>query len=302
MTLKSYIEHLFSSFQGVMSQEDSVLNFIEEVVRCEGKIVVSGLGKTGIIGKKFSATLSSLGIPSFFLHCAEAVHGDLGAIGRNDLIVLISQSGNSPEIKNILQSLRAFDNKIIGITSNRNSVLFNNSNLSVDIAVSSECSLHEYAPTYSTTVLLAILDFVALKSSILMKKGVLIFSKNHPGGSLGLTLRSTLRELMVDTANFEVDFSMSLAEVSVVMGQSGLGCAIVKSDNEKVGLITDGDLRRLVGSEEFKVSILTEEMINWNPHFVEALDLDLIIREFDNSGKSLLLYREGMIVYAIKKF
>lgn len=301
MNFEYYLSELFASFNHLRNNDYDFDLVINKVVECEGKIIVSGLGKTGIIGKKFSATLSSLGIPSVFLHCAEALHGDLGIISDKDLLILISQSGNSSEIVSLLRALKSFNNFVVGITSNTNSILGIGSDCILNLGVSNECSMHKYAPTLSTTVLLAALDFIALRASETLTKGILDFSKNHPGGNLGISMRGSIREFLVDASPFYVNIGVDIHELSFVMGSSGFGAALVL-DNERIGIITDGDLRRSINKTSSFSQSLNESMVNWEPRIISDLDLDLIIREFDNSGVAFLLYIENKTVYFLRKF
>ncbi len=301
MNFEKYFMDLVKSFSHIRDSNDELKLIVDSISNCEGKVIVSGLGKTGIIGKKFSATLSSLGIPSFFLHCTEAVHGDLGVIGSSDLLILISQSGNSPEIVSMMLALKSFNNNIVGITSNINSQLAKGADLTLNLGVLVECEMHKYAPTYSTTVLLAVLDFIALKSSEALTKGILDFSRNHPGGTLGKSLRESLREFLVDATQYVVSIGVSFQELSRIMGLSGFGCALI-IDQGRIGIVTDGDLRRIInGSGKFDL-FLVEDMINWNPIIISELNLDYVMREFDNSGVAFLLFKESETIYFLKKF
>lgn len=227
-------------------------NAVELVAKCKGKVVVSGMGKPGFIARKISATLNSTGTPSQFIHPAEATHGDLGMILERDILLVISNSGETLEIKNLLPHLRRPDVKIIAMTGNTASTLAKKADVVLDIGIAKEACPLGLAPTASTTVSLAMGD--ALSMAVLAKKGFKAedFAMNHPGGSLGQRLTLRVDDIM-RTGEFNpiVSENERLKDVLVTITASHAGAASVVDEKGKlVGIFTDGDLRRHLDTGE----------------------------------------------------
>lgn len=228
--------------------DTNVNDAVELMFNCKGRIIISGMGKSGIIGKKMAATLASTGTPSYFVHPAEAFHGDLGMIRAKDVIFLISNSGETDEVIKLIPSLKYFGNKIISMVNNPNSTMAENSDVLLDIHVEKEACPNNLAPTTSTTITLALADSLAIA---LMKKRNFQpeqFAVFHPGGSLGRRLLTKVSDVMVKGNLPFVTRDTSMNEVIMTMTKSHLGLAIVKENNELLGVITDGDLRRALAS------------------------------------------------------
>ena len=230
------------------SIDKSFEKIIKTILNCKtGKIIVSGVGKSGIIAKKWSATLSSTGTPSFFLDASNASHGDMGQITSNDVIILISLSGESDELKNIIQYASRNKNlKLIGITSKRDSTLYKNSDIKFLLPSVKEAGPGNFVPTSSTTVQIALGDSIAITCMKYKKFGKLDFKKFHPGGSLSVKLR-TVEDLMyvgrrIPFINENVNMRNALKTIT----RKSLG-ALVVTDNRNItkGILTDGDLKRL---------------------------------------------------------
>ncbi len=221
---------------------------IKTIVNCKnGKIIVSGVGKSGIIGKKLSATLSSTGTPSFFLDASNASHGDMGQITSNDIIILISHSGESDELKNIIQfASRNRNIKLIGITSKKNSLLYKNADIKFLLPSVTEAGPGSFVPTSSTTVQIALGDAISIACMRLKKFGKLDFKKFHPSGSLSIELK-TVEDLMLVGKNIPfVNENITMKSALNNIEKKGLGAIIVKdSQNYTKGILTDGDLKRL---------------------------------------------------------
>ena len=221
---------------------------IKTILNCRnGKIVISGVGKSGIIGKKWSATLSSTGTPSFFLDASNASHGDMGQITSNDIIILISLSGESDELKNIIQyASRNRNIKLIGITSKKDSLLYKNANVKFLLPSVKEAGPGNFVPTSSTTVQIALGDAIAIACMKHKKFSKLDFKKFHPGGSLSIKLK-TIEDLMLKGRNIPfVNDRISMKSALKKIEKKGLGVIVVKDNrNNTNGILTDGDLKRL---------------------------------------------------------
>jgi len=218
----------------------------ELLLNCKGRIVVTGMGKSGHIGGKIAATLASTGSPAFFVHPGEASHGDLGMITRNDVVIALSNSGNTAEIATIIPILKRFAVPLISMTGDASSTLATAADINLDVSVSKEACPHDLAPTSSTTVALVMGD--ALAVSLLQARGFTAedFALSHPGGSLGKRLLLHVSDIMhTDDDIPKVTESATVSQALLEMTKKGLGMtAIVNAQNTVVGLYTDGDLRR----------------------------------------------------------
>lgn len=244
---------------------------IEYILESHGHIIICGMGKSGHVGKKMAATFASTGTPSFFLHPSEAFHGDLGMITKDDVIILISNSGETNEVLQLVPSLKSFKNKIIAITNNVNSTLAKNANVVLPIIMEKEACPNNLAPTTSTLITMAIGDALAVALMQHKEFRANDFALYHPGGALGKKLLTQVRDVMVKDDLPIVEQHMSLNEVIVVMNQGRLGIAIVKSSDTEniVGIITDGDLRRCLSKVDVDFnSIKAEEIMTLSPKFV----------------------------------
>ncbi|RKY39855.1 MAG: hypothetical protein DRP76_02990 [Candidatus Omnitrophota bacterium] len=249
---------------------------VELIFHSKGYIVVTGMGKAGIIGQKFSATLASFGISSFWLHPAEAVHGDLGRIKEEDVVVILSYSGETEEIKNLVPFIKKIGSKIIAITGNKKSSLAKYSEAVIDVKVKKEACSLGLAPTASTTVMLAVCDAIAIvlqKMKGLKRKDFAFF---HPRGSLGRRLLLKVKDIM-RRGNFNpiVYKDSPVKEVLIKITSSHAGAAsVVDRGKRLVGIFTDGDLRRLfLKNEPHILERKIEEVMTKNPVVVREDDL-----------------------------
>jgi len=258
---------------------------VELLLRCKGRAVVSGMGKTGIIAQKFSATLASTGTPSLFLHTAEAVHGDLGRVTAEDVTVILSNSGDSPELRQLLPLLRKIGSGIIALTGNRKSVLAEYSDVVLDVSTRNEAFPLGLAPTASTTATLALSD--ALAVCLLEAKGFKEqdFAFFHPGGALGKRLLLKVEDLMrTGPANPVVRERVRIAAVLVRITAARAGCASVVDNRGKlVGIFTDGDLRRHLEADPQLPQRMVSEVMTKKPLTVQpqmlAAEAMRILRE-----------------------
>lgn len=217
------------------------------ILNTKGKVVITGMGKSGLIGKKISATLASTGTPSFFLHPAEAIHGDLGMISKEDTIIAISNSGETPELLATIPTIKRWGNPIIAITNNPNSKLAKESDIHLFLNVKKEACPLNLAPTSSSTATLVLGDALAI--ALLKQRGFTErdFAMFHPGGSLGKKLMKVDEIMHKDDELPLVGPETPLNETVIVMSEKGFGCAVAVDENKNIkGIITDGDLRRFI--------------------------------------------------------
>ncbi|PIQ90175.1 MAG: KpsF/GutQ family sugar-phosphate isomerase [Candidatus Omnitrophica bacterium CG11_big_fil_rev_8_21_14_0_20_41_12] len=244
---------------------------IELILKCKGRVVVSGMGKTGIIAQKFSATLASTGTPSLFLHTAEAIHGDLGKVTADDIIIILSNSGATEEMKQLLPILKKIGSPIISLTGNTKSILAKYSDVVLDVSVKQEACPLGLAPTASTTVSLAMAD--ALAVCLLERKGFKEkdFAFFHPGGALGRRLILTVEDIMrKGQANAIVGENSKVSQVLFAITRARAGSAIVVDKSGKLkGIFTDGDLRRHLGSDKELPNRKIKEVMTKNPTVVK---------------------------------
>jgi len=240
---------------------------IELVLKSKGRVVVSGMGKTGIIAQKFSATLASTGTPSLFLHTAEAIHGDLGKVTADDVVIILSNSGATEEMKQLLPILKKIGAPIIALTGDSKSVLAKYSDVVLDVSVKKEACPLGLAPTASTTATLAMAD--ALAVCLLERKGFKEkdFAFFHPGGALGRRLLLRVADIMRQgTANAIVREDKLVSEVLLAITRARAGSAIVVDKRGKLtGIFTDGDLRRHLASDKNLPQRLIKEVMTKNP-------------------------------------
>jgi arabinose-5-phosphate isomerase len=276
-------------------------------------LVISGIGKSAIIAQKIVATLNSTGTPSIFLHAADAIHGDLGMVQQEDVVMIISKSGESPEIKVLLPLLKNFGNTLIGMVGSTASYLALQSDIVLNTTVPQEACPNNLAPTSSTTAQLVMGDALAIVLMELKGFGSDDFAKFHPGGILGKKLYMRVSDLYIQNEKPAVKLTASLKEVIVEISAKRLGATAVLDDQGScVGIITDGDLRRMLEKNIPTDSATAEHIMSKNPKIinvdqlaVDALDLmrkNDITQLLVNSGEEYLgilhlhdLIREGLI-------
>lgn len=226
---------------------NSFNQIVKTILNCKnGKIIISGVGKSGIISKKWAATFSSIGIPSFFLDASNASHGDMGQITSNDIVILISLSGQSEELKNIIQYTSRNKNiKLIGITSKKESILYKNSDIKFLLPSVKEADPGNIVPTSSTTVQLALGDAIAIACMRYNNFGKLDFKKFHPGGSLSVKLKTVSDIMFTGNKIPFVQENTTMKDALNVITKKGLGVLLIKKKNITTGILTDGDLKRL---------------------------------------------------------
>ncbi|MEC5395602.1 KpsF/GutQ family sugar-phosphate isomerase [Bergeyella sp. RCAD1439] len=234
----------------------------------QGKLIVVGIGKSAHVGNKIVATLNSTGTPAQFLHAAEAIHGDLGVIQKQDVVLCISNSGNSPEIANLLPYLKAYASALIGMTGNPQSKLAEFSDVVLDTRVEKEACPNKLAPTSSTTVQMALGDALAVCLMELNDFKDRDFAKFHPGGSLGKNLTATV-EQFVSSKKPQVRQEADIREVIISISTSTHGVTVVTNGETIVGIITDGDLRRMLMNQKEIQNLTAQDIMSKNPKSIE---------------------------------
>lgn len=254
---------------------DSFVEAIETLYACKGRVVISGMGKSGLVGKKIAATLSSTGTPSYFLHPAESTHGDSGILTKQDVVIAISNSGNTNELLQLLPIIKRMGIKTIAIVGNTNSVLGEKSDVVLDVSVEKEACPLNKAPTASTTATLAMGD--ALAVCLLKKRGFteedfLLF---HPSGSLGKGFLYTIEELMhADCALPLLKSGDSFQKAVQVITEKRLGIGIIiDNEGKTMGVLSDGDIRRAVLNYADTSNLTVDKVMNNNPKFIRKNDL-----------------------------
>ncbi len=242
------------------------LDAIELIMHTKGKLIITGVGKSGLVGAKMAATFASTGTSSFFLHPTDALHGDLGMIGEGDTLIAISSSGESEELTKILPHIKRFDIPLIGLTGNGNSSLAKYADVFLDISVEKEACPLNIAPTTSTTLTMALGD--ALAVALMNKRGFKKedFASFHPGGSLGKKLFVKIEDLMQTESLPIIDTKTTLKEAIVAMSEGKLGTVLIVDETDKfIALLSDGDLRRALMQEGFSLEHLAIDYASKNP-------------------------------------
>ncbi|TDX59215.1 KpsF/GutQ family sugar-phosphate isomerase [Orenia marismortui] len=249
------------------SIDDNFIEVVKEILSCEGRVIMTGMGKSGVIAKKLAATLASTGTPSFFLHPAEAIHGDLGMVTNQDIVIAMSNSGESEEITNILPFIKRIGAKVVAMTGGLSSTLAENSDYLLNTEIEQEACPLNLAPTASTTAALALGDALAIALLKARDFKPEDFALYHPGGSLGRKLLLTVDDVLhVRERNPVVGKNTTLKETLFKMTSSRMGAAnIINSQGELVGIITDGDIRRKLDQGFDLLAKTAEEIMTKDP-------------------------------------
>jgi len=244
---------------------------VNALASCPGRIVISGIGKSAVIAQKIVATFNSTGTPSIFMHAADAIHGDLGMVQQNDVVIILSKSGEGPEIKVLVPLIRNFGNNVIAIVGNLSSYLATNADIVLNTTVEQEACPNNLAPTTSTTAQMVMGD--ALAVCLMELKGFQSgdFAKFHPGGTLGKKLYLRVADLYINNESPAVLANQSLREVIVEMTSKRLGITAVIDENKKLlGIITDGDLRRMLESNASVNTVKAMDIMSSEPKTIGA--------------------------------
>jgi arabinose-5-phosphate isomerase len=253
--------------------DDQFVAVAELIYKSKGRLVVTGIGKSAIIAQKIVATLNSTGTPSSFLHASEAIHGDLGMVQKDDAVICISKSGNSPEIKILVPILKNFGNQLIAITGNPTSFLGKEAHFVLNTYVESESCPNNLAPTNSTTAQLVMGDALAVCLMEMRDFKPEDFAKYHPGGSLGKKLLLRVKDMLDTSKKPFVQPDSSIKNVIVEISEKRLGVAAVIENDKVIGIITDGDIRRMLNKTETITGLTAKDIMTINPKTISSTDM-----------------------------
>lgn len=263
---------------------------VATIYNSDGRVIITGIGKSAIIAQKIVATLNSTGTPSIFMHAADAIHGDLGTVQTNDIVICISKSGNTPEIKVLVPLIKKTDNTLIAITSNRDSFLGTQANFVLHAFAEAEACPNNLAPTTSTTAQLVIGDAVAVALLDLKGFSSKDFAKYHPGGALGKKLYLRVSDLTKMHDKPQVSPEASVKEVIVEISAKRLGVTAVVNEGVIVGIITDGDLRRMLAKNDSLDGLTAASIMSAAPKTIDNDAMAVAAKEIlETNGISQLL-------------
>jgi arabinose-5-phosphate isomerase len=248
---------------------DDFVKVVDLIIESNGRVIVTGIGKSAIIAQKIVATFNSTGTPSIFMHAADAVHGDLGMIQKNDIVICISNSGNTPEIKVLAPLLKQSGNIMIGMIGQMNSELAKQADLVLNTTVEKEACPHNLAPTTSTTAQLAMGDALAICLLHTRNFNEQDFARYHPGGALGKKLYLKTGELALKNQKPSISPDASVKDVIIEISRNRLGAVVVVDMNKILGIITDGDIRRMLENHSDLSNIKARDLMNSNPKRIE---------------------------------
>lgn len=274
--------------------DDDFPSAVQCIIKSKGRVIVSGIGKSAIIASKISATLNSTGTPAIFMHAGDAIHGDLGTIQENDVVICISKSGSTPEIKMLVPLIKRGKNKLIGMTGNLDSFLAQQSDFVLNTFVAKEACPNNLAPTTSTTAQLVMGDALAI--CLLELKGFSSkdFARYHPGGSLGKRLYLRVADIARNNQRPQVEMDTDVKNVIVEISEKMLGASAVIKDNEIVGIVTDGDVRRMLNKYDNINGLTAKDIMTSNPKTIETDVLAIKALELmQDKGISQVLAVEG---------
>ena len=250
--------------------DDNFSKTVELIYNSKGRVIITGIGKSAIIATKIVATLNSTGTPAIFMHAADAIHGDLGLILEDDIVICISKSGNTPEIKVLVPLIKDANNKMIAITGNKESFLGKQADFVLNTYVEKEACPNNLAPTTSTTAQLVIGDALAVCLLELRGFSSKDFAKYHPGGSLGKKLYLRVQDLSSQNQKPMVTPDADIAKVIVEISEKLLGVTAVVDNNDIVGIVTDGDLRRMLSKVPDFSNLKAKDIMTMNPKCIDA--------------------------------
>ncbi|HEA20592.1 hypothetical protein LCGC14_1534490 [marine sediment metagenome] len=281
-----------ANLSSLLNEEFS--NAVNCILESKGRVIVSGIGKSAIIATKIAATLNSTGTPSIFMHAGDAIHGDLGTIQENDVVICISRSGSTPEIKMLVPLIKRGANKLIGMTGNLDSYLAQHADFVLNTFVEKEACPNNLAPTTSTTAQLVMGDALAI--CLLEIKGFTSsdFAKYHPGGALGKRLYLKVSDLVSTNQKPDVQSDTPVKKVIVEISEKMLGVTAVTENDEIIGIITDGDIRRMLNRYDNISGLTARDIMTSNPKTISVDQLAIeALKLMQNKGISQLLGVEG---------
>ncbi|WP_394342065.1 KpsF/GutQ family sugar-phosphate isomerase [Sphingobacterium haloxyli] len=271
------------------------ITVVNKILDLSGRIIVTGIGKSAIIAQKIVATLNSTGTPAIFMHAADAIHGDLGIIQEHDLIIALSKSGNTPEIKVLVPFLKQTGNTLVAMVGNLDSFLAQHANFVLNTSVEREACPNNLAPTTSTTAQLAMGDALAVCLQTCRQFSDRDFAKYHPGGTLGRRLYLKVSDLSDNNGKPEVSPSANIRQVLITITKYRLGATAVIDTNGIVGIITDGDIRRMLEKHEDVTHLTANDIMTRNPKTMrrEELAADALHMMRRHNISQLLVTQEG---------
>ena len=278
--------------------DDDFTKSVQFILQSKGRVVITGIGKSAIIANKIVATMNSTGTPAIFMHAADAIHGDLGIIQQDDVVICISKSGNTPEIKVLVPLLKRGNNKLIAITSNKNSVLAQQADSVLYAHVDKEACPNNLAPTTSTTAQLVLGDALAVCLLEMKHFGSSDFAKYHPGGALGKRLYLKVSDIVSHNQKPEVSPDTDIKKVIVEISEKMLGVTAVLNNHQIVGIVTDGDIRRMLSKTDSIKGLTAKDIMSVNPKTIEVdcLAIDALHLMEKNKITQLLATKQGEYV------
>lgn len=279
----------------VQNINDDFVKIIHLIIKSKGRVIVTGIGKSAIIAQKIVATFNSTGTPAIFMHAADAVHGDLGMIQKEDIVICISKSGNTPEIKVLTPLLKHTGNVIIGMVGQLDSELAMQADFILNTTVAREACPHNLAPTTSTTAQLAMGDALAVCLLHTRNFHEADFAKYHPGGTLGKRLYLKAGDIALKNQKPQIHPSASVKDVIIEISQNRLGAVVVIEGDVVLGIITDGDIRRMLENHTNLADIKASDLMNTNPKKIdkEVLALNALEVIKENNITQLLVTDAG---------
>ena len=275
--------------------DDDFTQAVDYILHSKGRVVITGIGKSAIIANKIVATMNSTGTPAIFMHAADAIHGDLGIIQQEDVVICISKSGNTPEIKVLVPLLKRGNNKLIAITSNKGSVLAQQADWVLYAHVEKEACPNNLAPTISTTAQLVLGDALAVCLLEMKHFGSSDFAKYHPGGALGKRLYLKVSDIVVHNQKPEVSPDTDIKKVIVEISAKMLGVAAVIDQGNIVGVVTDGDIRRMLSKTDTIKGLTAKDIMSVRPKTIDfdSLAIDALNLMEKNKITQLLVTQDG---------
>ncbi|TDE04694.1 KpsF/GutQ family sugar-phosphate isomerase [Flavobacterium hiemivividum] len=253
--------------------DENFADATQAIYNSKGRLIVTGIGKSAIIAQKMVATFNSTGTPSMFLHASEAIHGDLGMLQNDDIIICISKSGNSPEIKAVVPFLKRFGNTLIAITGNMTSFLARGSDFVLNTTVDAESCPNNLAPTNSTTAQLVMGDAVAVCLMEMRNFKPEDFAVYHPGGALGKKLLLRVQDMLEHTLKPMVSPDAPIKKVIFEISEKRLGVTAVIENDIVIGIITDGDIRRMLNERDSFAELTAKDIMTKNPKVIQSTDM-----------------------------
>lgn len=277
---------------------DDFKNAVNFIHNSKGRVIVTGIGKSAHIASKIVATFNSTGTPAIFMHAADAIHGDLGIIQKNDVVICISKSGNTPEIKVLVPLIKNYGNKIIAITGNTQSFLGINAHFTISSYVEKEACPNNLAPTTSTTAQVVIGDALAVCLLELNNFSSNDFAKYHPGGALGKKLYLRVRNLIEKNEIPQVILTTPIKDVIIEISKKRLGCTAVIENNKIIGIITDGDLRRMLKNNSDISYLIAKDIMSKKPKTikVDAMAIKALETMENNNITQILVEKDSNYV------